>query len=70
MKDYLQELMEMGRVCTIRFKADNGAISLIRDRISDLRKQDDADWVYLGSGVKIREDQILNVDGRSSLGTA
>ena len=63
-KDYLEDLAAFHKMCTIKFMAENGALSVIRDRIMDIYKEDEIDYIIIGSGIRIKVNNLIEVDGR------
>ena len=63
LKNYLEELMDLRRTCTIRFRADNEAVTTLFTRITDLNEMDGKLRVRVEDGLEIKQEQIISVDG-------
>jgi hypothetical protein len=63
LKTYLEELIDLKRNCTIRFRADNDAISTLSTRIMDIIEPDGMARIRVEEGLEIGVDRILSVDG-------
>jgi len=64
LKNYLEELMDLRRTCTIRFRADNDAVSTLQTRIMELYEREGKLNVKLEQGLEIKQDRIISVNGR------
>ena len=66
--DRLEEAATLRRVIQIEYMQD-GQRRTISARINDLRLMDGAEWMILETGVSIRLDDLLRVDGHDLPGT-
>lgn len=66
--DRLEEAATLRRVIPIEYIRD-GQRRTISARINDLRLMDGAEWMILETGVSIRLDDLLRVDGYDLPGT-
>jgi len=67
MKDftgYLEELKDLKRTCTIRFRSVEGAVSTIRAHIIKLDSVSGRDMIETDAGLVIGVDQLLEVNGQ------
>ncbi|MFN2458206.1 MAG: hypothetical protein ABR502_08405 [Chitinophagaceae bacterium] len=64
--DELEALATMNKTCDIKFKGDNEAISSLRGRIADLYTEEHVEYLKTDSGVEIRLDKLVEVDGKKS----
>ena len=62
--EYLEELADFKRNCTIKFRGDNGAISLIRGTIQNINMEEDGGCIIVAGGIKINISQLIEVNGR------
>jgi hypothetical protein len=58
MKAYLEELMDMKRSCTIRFRSVQGGVSEIRAHILKMDSVSGRDMIETDAGLTIGLDQI------------
>ena len=63
--DYLEELMDFQRTCTIRFAADNGGIASIRAKLSDVYNDNKEGYIKTTDGLTIKISQVVDINGRS-----
>lgn len=64
-KDYLEELMDLKRDCTIRFRSVDGGVSTTKGHIVKIETVSHRDMIETDSGLLIGADQILEINGRS-----
>ena len=64
--DYVEELVDLKSNCSIKFKADNGAISIVSDRIKDVNIEEDQRYIKTAKGLKIDISQVIEINGRSA----
>lgn len=62
--DELEALATMKKHCQIIFRHQNGAISTIRGVIFDLYTLNKMEYLVMDSGLKIRLDKLIEVDGK------
>ena len=63
-KEYLKELMDLNRECTIRFRSLDGGVSTIKAHIIYMENVSGRDIIETDAGLHIGVDQILDVNGR------
>ena len=68
LKQYLEELMDERRLCTIRFRGENGGLSTIKARILELDERDGRDYLVTEDGLEISFEDLEEVNGRSFSG--
>jgi hypothetical protein len=61
--DELEALKASRKPCEIVFRSENGARTVIRDRIAGLFTREDREWLRTGSGIEIGLDKLEQVDG-------
>lgn len=64
-KAYLEELMDLKRPCTIKFRSVEGGVSTIRAHIIDMNTVSDRDMINTDAGIHIGLDQIVQVNDRA-----
>ena len=64
LKDYLEELMDLKRNCTITFRNVDGAVSTIKGHIVKMDTVSGRDMIETDAGLLIGTDQIMEVNGR------
>jgi hypothetical protein len=64
-KDYLEELMDLKRVATIRFRSVDGGVSETKGHIVKMDTVSDRDMIETDSGMVIGLDQILEINGQT-----
>lgn len=64
-QEYLQELMELKRPCTIRFRFVEGGVSEIRAHIVQMENVSGREIIETDAGLVIGMDQIISVNGRA-----
>ena len=62
--DELEALATMKKTCQIIFRHENGGISTIRGVIFDLYTRNKIEYLTLDSGLEIRLDKLMEVDGK------
>ena len=63
-KDYLEELMDLKRIATIRFRAVEGGVTEVRGHIVKMETVSGRDIIETDAGYVIGADQILQINGR------
>jgi len=63
-KDYLEEQMDLKRLCTIKFKDVQGAITTIKGHIIKMEEVSDREIIETDAGFVIGMDQIISVNDR------
>jgi hypothetical protein len=64
-KDLLEELMDLKRVVSIRFRAVDGGVSETKGHIVKIDTVSDRDMIETDSGLVIGVDQILGINDQS-----
>ncbi len=62
--DELEALATQKKNCAIRFKGDNEGISSIQAKIADLYTHEHIEYMKTDSGLEIRLDKLVEVDGK------
>jgi hypothetical protein len=62
--NYLEEQMDLKRLCSITFRSVEGAITTIRAHIIDLSSVSDRQMIETDAGMHIGVDQLLQVNDR------
>ena len=62
--EYLEEIVDLKRNCSIRFKAENGGIAIIQTKLSDVNRSEEEDYIKTVDGLKINISQLVEVNGR------
>ena len=63
-KEYLEELMDLKRIATIRFRAVEGGVTEVRGHIVKMETVSGRDIIETDAGYVIGADQILQINGR------
>jgi hypothetical protein len=66
LKEYMEELMDLKRVCHIRFRDVQGAYTDIRGRIIKMEEVSGREIIETDAGFVIGMDQIIAVNDRQS----
>ena len=64
-KEYLEEMMDLKQVATIKFRFVDGGITETKGHIVRLDSVSGRDMVETDTGLLIGIDQILEINGRS-----
>jgi hypothetical protein len=64
-KEYLEELMDLKRNCTIQFRAVDGGISTVKGHIVKIDTVSGRYIIETDAGLTIGDDQILEINGRT-----
>ena len=64
--EYLEEIVDLKRSCSIRFNAENGGIDIIQTRLSDINTGMEESYIKTADGLKINISQLIEVNGRSA----
>jgi hypothetical protein len=62
--EYLEELVDFERRCSIKFRADNGGVSVIHARLRDINLDEGQAYIKTADGLKINISQLMEVNGR------
>jgi hypothetical protein len=62
-KDYLEEQMDLKRLCTIKFRDVQGAITSIKGHIIKMEEVSGREIIETDAGFVIGMDQIISVNG-------
>ena len=65
LKDHLDELIDLKRVASIRFRAVDGGVSETKGHIVKMESVSDRDMIETDSGLIIGVDQILEINGQT-----
>ena len=65
LKEYLEEMMDLKRDCTIKFRAVDGGVTTVKGHIIKVETISDRDIIETDAGFTIGADQILEINGRS-----
>ena len=65
LKEYLQELMDLKKGSTIKFRSVEGGVTTIKGRIVKIETVSHRDIIETDAGFTIGADQILEINGRS-----
>jgi len=63
-KDYLEELMDLKRACTIKFKDVQGAVAMVKGHIVKMEEVSGRDIIETDAGFAIGMDQIISVNDK------
>ena len=64
-KDYLEELMDLKRVASIKFRFVDGGVTETKAHIVKMDSVSGRDMIETDTGLLIATDQILEINGRS-----
>jgi len=64
-KEYLEEIMDLKRVASIKFRFVDGGITETRGHIVKMDSVSGRDMVETDTGLLIGTDQILEINGRT-----
>ena len=64
--EYLEEIVDLKRSCSIRFNAENGGIAIIQTRLSDINTGIEESYIKTADGLKINISQLIEVNGRAA----
>lgn len=62
--DYLEEQMDLKRLCTIKFRSVEGGITTIKAHIIDMSTVSDREMIETDAGIHIGVDQLIQVNDR------
>ena len=62
--EYLEEIVDLKRSCSIRFRAENGGVAIIQTKLSDVNRSEEEDYIKTVDGLKINISQLVEVNGR------
>ena len=62
--EYLEELVDFERNCSIKFRGDNGGIAIIQTRLRDIYTGDGEGYIKTTDGLRISLNQLIEVNGR------
>ena len=63
-KQYLEEMMDLKRLCTIRYRDVEGAVPVLRAHIIDIKTEATREMIQTDAGIHIGIDSILEVNDR------
>ena len=64
-KEYLEELMDLKKENTIKFRSVEGGVTTVKGRIVKIDTVSERDIIETDAGFTIGADQILEINGRS-----
>lgn len=64
--EYLEELVDLEKGCSIKYKADNGGIAIIRTRLRDINIDGEEGYIKTADGLRINISQLIDVNGRQA----
>ncbi|MFL5772112.1 MAG: hypothetical protein ACJ75F_03070 [Flavisolibacter sp.] len=64
-RTYLEDMMVVNHPCSIRFRADNGAVATIEARITDLYRDNEEEFIMTDRGIRIRLEDLRSVGDRT-----
>ena len=62
--EYLEEIVDLKRSCSIRFNAENGGIAIIQTKLSDINTDIEESYIKTADGLKINISQLIEVNDR------
>ena len=62
--EYLEEIVDRKKSCSIRFKADNGGIAIIQTKLTDIILDEEDAHIKTIDGLKINIGELVEVNGR------
>ena len=65
LKNYLEELMDLKRPATIRFRSVEGSVTEIKGHVVKMDEVSGRLIIETDAGYTIGDDQILQINGRS-----
>lgn len=66
LKDYLEEQMDLKKLCTIRFRDVQGAVTEIRGHIVKMEEVSGREIIETDAGFVIGMDQLIAINDRSA----
>ena len=63
-RTYLEDMVVLGRPCSIRFRASNGAVTTMDATITDLYRDEDEEFIMTDRGIRIAVADIREVEGK------
>jgi hypothetical protein len=63
-RTYLEDMVVLGRTCSIRFRASNGAVTTMEAIITDLYRDEDREYIMTDRGIRIELGDIREVEGK------
>ena len=64
-KEYAEELMDLKKACTIKFRSVEGGVTTVKGHIIKIDTVSHRDIIETDAGFVIGADQILEINGRS-----
>ncbi len=62
--EYLEEMVDLKRSCSIRFKSENDGIAVLQTKLSDINSDEEEGYIRTIDGLKINISQLVEVNGR------
>jgi hypothetical protein len=63
---YLEELVDFERNCSVKFRGDNGGMAVIQTRLREIRIDEREGYIKTADGLRINLNQLIEVNGRSA----
>ena len=63
-KDYIEELMDLKRPCTIKFRDVQGTVTQVRGRIVKMEEVSGREIIETDAGFVIGMDQVISVNDK------
>jgi len=64
-RDYIEEMMDLKKICTIRFRSVEGGVSEIKGHVVRIETVSRREIIETDAGMTIGADQIIEINGRS-----
>jgi hypothetical protein len=65
LKEYLEEVFDLKRTCTIKFRSVDGGITTVKGHVVKMENISNRDIIETDAGLVIGTDQIIEINGRS-----
>ena len=62
--EYLEEIVDLKKTCSIMFKSENGGVAAIQTRLYDINLDERDGYIKTAEGLKICISQLVEVNGR------
>lgn len=64
--EYLEEMVDFKRNCSIKFRADNGGVAIIHTHLRDINLEEGEEYIKTADGLRINISQLMEVNGRQA----
>jgi hypothetical protein len=64
LREELEIAAALKRDCSIKFRSDNDAVVSVKTQILGLYKDEDKEYLKTGSGLQIRLDRLVELNGK------